>query len=689
MNEAEMMAEEMPEEPVEERQYEPLDDDDLAALIDQEMRYTLGGSTYSNLDDSELSNAWVEALNYYFGKPRGDEVEGRSHAISMDVADMVEQTLAQIIPSIEVKNLVDFGAYNVQDEPQAQVESGAVNWAIMDQNNGLIEFISGVKDALLQRNGIIKIYVEEKFEIDEHSFEGLDPVAVDQIINDPNVEVLSGDQTSGDVYDQMGNLVIPATYRLDVRVKIPVKQLVVESVAPDEFSVNADHNSIFLHNARFVQHTRLISRSDLIKMGIDPEIVKELKKAPADFSSAKQARNRSSQEDDVTPAQEQAELVEVNECYYQVDYDGDGVTERRKILKSDNKILDNEIFPVVPFASGTPFLIPHKFWGMSMHDKVKNVQDVKTQFLRKTLDNAEGLINQRVIAVSGQVNMDDVLSARPTGVVRAKRVDAVAPFPVQNMGDTGFRMLNYMDKIRKEAGGSQLDVGTQENIPVQSQTAHGMERWMSSQEQMGQLIIKTIALTMIKGTFQIAHWTLRRFFPEQMTYKSGGKMVSTIPGTWPARSTLTINLQLSMAERQRRYMILDAVIEKQMGAIQNGLDGVLASKKNVYNALVDQARIAGFENPERYWIDPDSQQAQQAAQANSQARMQAMMMEQKQNDKILQLQAQVTAMQESSDRLKANLDYIIKYDEQIRKWVEMGQEQHNLETQPKGSLEKK
>ena len=73
-----------------------------------------------------------------------------------------------------------------------------------------------------------------------------------------------------------------------------------------------------------------------------------------------------------------------------IDYDGDGIAERRKILYAGGKVLENEWYPCVPFGAGAAFVMPHKFWAMSFYDKLKQTQDVKTQFLRKTIDNAEG-----------------------------------------------------------------------------------------------------------------------------------------------------------------------------------------------------------------------------------------------------------------------------------------------------------
>lgn len=649
----------------------PTTEEELVGLLNSELQNTLGGGSETSGSDSELTQAWEDALDYYFGKPRGDEIDGRSKVISMDVADMVEQTVAQVVPALTTDNLGEFSAYNAAEATQAKAESAAVNWAILTQNNGLVEFIAAVKDGLLQRNGIIEIDIDEHIEISEESFENVPLSALSQLEEMPNIELTGADTVEEGMFTEEGQILVEPTYNIELKKQNKVKQLIVEAVAPDEFRVNGDHNSIFLHNARFVCRTKFPTRSELIQQGYDPAIIDDLPATTTRTDIDARARSRDEQENELEAAQKAGERIQIEKCIYLVDMDGDGIAERRRIIKAGSKILENEIFPVVPFAAWTPFLLPHRFYGLSMFDKIKQTQDVKTAFLRKTLDNAESIINQRVTVVANQVNMDDVLSSRPNGVVRAKRTDAVSPWPVQSLGDTGFKMLGYMDKTRKEAGGAQLDLGTSENMPVQGQTAHGMERWMSSQEQLGYLMTNMCANTLIKETYRISHIMLRTFMPEELTYENDGQMVSTNPMMWPPRPKVKINVQLSMAERQRKYMILTDEIAQQKEDMASGKSGVTASLQTLYSARLDRAKIAGIENPERYWIDPTSQESQQAAQQNQQGAMAQQQHDDAQNDKLLQTQLQISQLQEQSDKMKAQLDYAIKVNEQLRKWTDM------------------
>jgi hypothetical protein len=64
---------------------------------------------------------------------------------------------------------------------------------------------------------------------------------------------------------------------------------------------------------------------------------------------------------------------------------------------------------------------------------------------------------------------------------------------------------------------------------------------------------------------------------------------------------------------------LDSVLQKQIAAMGQGMDGVLTDAGKIYNTAYDWTTTAMLQGPERYWIDPESQQAQQAIQRKGQS----------------------------------------------------------------------
>ena len=80
-------------------------------------------------------------------------------------------------------------------------------------------------------------------------------------------------------------------------------------------------------------------------------------------------------------------------------------------------------------------------------------------------------------------------------------------------------------------------------------------------------------------------------------------------------------------------------------------------------------------NATDYWIDPSSEQGLQIAKQNAQQAEQAKQESLAQEDKLFQTQIEISRMQETSDHVKSQLDFMIKENEQLRKWVELELEQ--------------
>ena len=66
-------------------------EDELLSLISNEERQAIG------YQYGELSNERETAMDYYMGRPFGNEVEGKSQVISTDVRDAVEGMLPSLL----------------------------------------------------------------------------------------------------------------------------------------------------------------------------------------------------------------------------------------------------------------------------------------------------------------------------------------------------------------------------------------------------------------------------------------------------------------------------------------------------------------------------------------------------------------------------------------------------------------
>ena len=209
----------------------PLTDDDILS----ECRYQSSQASGSEFAADELTRDRQNALRAYLGKPIGNEVDGNSTVQSLDVADMIDAMLTQIMPTFKKSDLVQFEATSEQDEEQARTESNFCNYIIMEKNKGFILFETLVKDALLSKNAIAKVRVDIKEDIDKERYKDLTEEELYAVLQPTkrNQEVITSkfDKKKGIV-----NLKRITTKR----------KLIVEAVAPENFSITSEHKSPYL-----------------------------------------------------------------------------------------------------------------------------------------------------------------------------------------------------------------------------------------------------------------------------------------------------------------------------------------------------------------------------------------------------------------------------------------------------------
>jgi 2C-methyl-D-erythritol 2,4-cyclodiphosphate synthase len=95
---------------------------------------------------------------------------------------------------------------------------------------------------------------------------------------------------------------------------------------------------------------------------------------------------------------------------------------------------------------------------------------------------------------------------------------------------------------------------------------------------------------------------------------------------------------MSVGERSMRMNALEQVLQHHGMDQQTGMTGVMSDQSSTYRARVDMLRLAGIQQPELYYVDPNSPQAQQAQQAAQQAAQQQQQMMQQKEQQMMQFQ---------------------------------------------------
>ena len=116
------------------------------------------------MSSANLASERADALDYYLGDMSRDmpAQDGRSRAVSTDVSDTIEGLMPNLMDIFAGNDeVVRFEPVGPEDEEAAQQETDYVNHVFMQQNPGFMVLYSFIKDALLSKTGIVKIWWEE------------------------------------------------------------------------------------------------------------------------------------------------------------------------------------------------------------------------------------------------------------------------------------------------------------------------------------------------------------------------------------------------------------------------------------------------------------------------------------------------------------------------------------------------
>ena len=655
----EQMEEEM------EPEVQTMTDDELVSKCMDEIHRGIGGTQHGSSGNEHIKTS----LDYYFGRAPG--LKGSKakdpHAstfVSQDVMDGVEATVAEIMPTFTTDTIAFYEPDDERDEDAARQETSLVNYLFMEEYDGYTLLQTALKDALLNRNCTVKAYWDERAYVEYETHEDIPEMAVQMVLqpNEENqtVEVVHQEVTemgdlSGMMEVQAAQQMIPqevmqvagqnpevqqaaqeAMMAAQDKYTIKIKRTtvkgkpVIESVPPEQTIVASEHDSPYLYDCRFVAHEMLQTQSSLIEQGYDPELVEELPAHAQSIENESRTRRTDAETSDYETSDRSTRLILVYECYPLIDFDGDGIAERRKVVIAGNRLLDNDEWGSVCLVGGVATIVPHKYMGISLFDRLKAIQDAKTPVIRSVIDGTQLSSNPRIGVVTGQVNLDDLLTSRTGGAVRMDNPNSVVELPNPQVPQSSYTMLQYMDSLRSERGGSAVDTANK----MQAFTGDGQDiqgRIMSSMELNNAVIARTMGETLIRGIFVQIHNLLREHFPGQMTARVGGKWITSMPSDWKKRTSVSVKIGSSHGERQRQASVLNGIIMLQRELMESG--SVLADPAGIYTAVTDSAYLAGVKDPDRYFQDPESDEGKQATQ-----KKEAEQQEMKQKEEMMQAQ---------------------------------------------------
>jgi hypothetical protein len=578
--------------------------------------------------ESETVEQRKQALEAYLRQPYGNEVEGKSQIVTGEVAEAIDGALPSLIRIFTGSDdIVVFEPQGPKDEASAKQATQYCNWVFSRDNAGVAILHDWFKDALMQKNGIVKAYWEDKEDITKERYFDLSDDELAMLMSDETMEIVEQDTTELPIIDPMGQPVVDpmgmpvmsATHNVVVQQKKKSGKVTIENVPPEEFLISKKARTIA--DSPFVAHRQMLTRSDLVAMGFNKKQVEGLQMGDAlAYTPERVARYAAGEQPYQTQTDDPSmQEIEVFECYVKTDMNGKGIAALTQVFYASNEILQDEDgkemveeVDYVPFHSICPIPIPHKFFGNSLADRTVDLQLIKTTITRQMLDNLYLTNNARVVAVEGQVNLEDLLTSTAGGVIRAKSQGAVQQLVVQNVANQAFPMLQYLDTVQsKRTGVSDASQGLDPAI-LQNVTAAAVASMQQAGAGKIELMARIFAETGVKSLFQGILHLLCKYQDKARMVRMRGEFVEFDPRTWANQYDVSINVGLGAGNRQEQMAMLSMVLAKQEQLIaQYGPANPYVSPAQYRGTLGRMVEIAGFKDSAEFYkaITPEQDQA--------------------------------------------------------------------------------
>ena len=605
----------------------------IIEIADPKLRIILSNQIRNALGylGGQLSQSRKKSIEYYLGYKLGTEIDGRSQVVSTDVSDTVESILPNLLRIFTASDkVVRCDPVTAEDVPLADQATAYINHVFYKDNNGFQLLYNFFKDALIEKNGFLKIYYDESEKVEHETYKNLTQAEKDAL-NDTQDEIeevdeeVFEDEKAKEAFDKQiealeaqgldtSQIQKPNFNLYNCKIKRIKKQgkIKIESVPPEEFLIDRTAKSI--DDAEFVSHKVLMTRSEIIEMGFDEEEVMQLPTSSVDiYNNEEIVRQRNIDEYPVdTPADKSTEKVLVYESYIRYDADGDGIAELRKIISAGDDgytVLENMPCDNIPFVTITPIPMPHRFYGRSISELVEDIQLMKSTVMRQLLDNMYLTNNNRVAIMDGMVNMDDLLTTRPGGVVRTKQPPSqvMQPLQAQPISQQAFPLLSYLDSVREVRTGITKQVQGLDPDTLSAKTATGVNALMTQTQMRSELIARIFAETGVKDLFRKIFELMVKYQDKERVVMLNNQYVPVKPTEWKDKFNINIVVGLGTGSKEQQILLLNNILERQIQAfsLQGGKEMPMVTLKNMYNTLSKIIENAGLKNVESYFVDPD------------------------------------------------------------------------------------
>jgi hypothetical protein len=591
---------------------DPMDETELQGIVSAELEDAV------SYIDSDVSPIRAKGTEYYRGDPFGNEEEGRSQVVAMEVRDTVSAMMPSLMKVFfSSENVVEYVPRGPEDVAGAQQATDYANYIFTSDNNGFMTTYAIFKDSLVRKCGIAKYYWEDVEEVKIEQYSGLDDQTIQILMQeDAEVKIVASYPDPSMPMQMMQPQVDPATglpmqmpqpMLHDVQIKRNTKdgRIRIMAVPPEELLL--DRRARSFDDAGIIAHRQMATVSDLIGMGYDQDEIEEnISSTDLDSNDEYLARQPLSTTfgaaDSMNPMQRRVLYIE---AYMRVDFDGDGIPELRKIccMGSGYTMVRNLPASYIPFVDFPCDPEPHTspLEAMSIFDITHDIQEIKSEIMRNTLDSLAQSIHPRTAIVEGQVNIDDVLNNETGAIIRMRAPGMVQAFSSPFVGQAAFPMLEYMDQMREDRTGMSKAAMGLDPDALQSTTKAAVSATVSASQSRLELQARILAEGM-KKLFKGILYLMTTHQDKPRMVRLRNQWVQIDPRVWDASMDVNVNIGLGNGDTNDKLAALNIIMQKQEQLMaQFGPMNQIASLPMYIRTLQKAIELSGYKDASSYF----------------------------------------------------------------------------------------
>lgn len=557
----------------------------------------------------------AELLRRYKGEPYGNERDERSKVISNDVMDVVESDMPALTRIfLSLNKIVTFtaGPGGADDLEEANQKTEYIDWIVRRQKDSFRTQFSFLKDVISQKMGALKWFMEDVKETKEETFEDLSAEEL-QIF----MASLEGDDVQKVEIVERGETVMRndgpfkiETFNGKIKVTVKTRKAKVISVPLESllFSSNAQSED----TADLVGDRIDRTRGELLKEGYKAEVINKLRISP-NQENTQLPQIRLNDQGGVDSSDNDGfrvwanQKVEICDLYVMIDKDGDGIAERRHVLKSGDVILEDEAFPQVPYAICSAILMQHAITGISRAELAAPTAEIQTAIKRGVLDNIYA-VNAPQIGVNDLVDHDDLLTKRPGGIVRVDGKESpsnsIFPFNVPYIGDKALQVIQHFDQERAQTTGVLATSQGLSSDTFEKETATRFKGVEEANQAKIELVVRVISEIAYKRMYDGIADMVSQYQTTEQEIMVLGEPLRVNPAKWRFNHSVNSSVGLGAGDATSKVQTLTGILTIQTQLLERG--SPLVDEVKIYNtvdAIMKASDIHDtapfFNNPER------------------------------------------------------------------------------------------